>query len=271
MGNILKNTLKKRKSSVWASGAIRESYEKVVKEEAGRLGIVREILRKSTDFLWRIIAPVGGSGGGTLSYIWPHCNSFPPKDFIWWVSTTKKHCSWWCSGERYEWRAPNRVLVVQLGTSEDGAKVFRGHVVAQGFCVNLINALKLLANQQKDGDSPIQNIIMGLKEKCRERNTNGLRSFMTSDNYSAVEVGHQRRGQRPFKVVRPKMNGDSSEVPREGADDLRLRECIIVDHTDQNLWRAALGGRRLVRILPGNLQKELKGVSGKICTIITEK
>ena len=40
-------------------GTTREAYEKVVKEEAGRLGIVREILRKSTDFLRRIIAPVG--------------------------------------------------------------------------------------------------------------------------------------------------------------------------------------------------------------------
>ena len=107
----------------------------------------------------------------------------------------------------------------------------------QGLCENLITALKLLANQQKDGDSPIQNIITGLKEKCMERITNGLRSFITSDNYSAVEVGHQRRGQRPCKVVRPKMNGDSSEVPREGANDLTLRAeefdtpkaCIIVD------------------------------------------
>ena len=104
---------------------------------------------------------------------------------------------------------------------------------------------------------------MGLTEKCRERDTNGLRSFITSDNYSAVEVGHQRRGQRPFKVMRPKMNGDSSEVPREGANDLTLRAedfdtpkaCIIVDHTDQKFGVAALGGRRLVRILPGNLQR----------------
>ena len=31
----------KGKSSEWALGIIREAYEKVVKEEAGRLGIVR--------------------------------------------------------------------------------------------------------------------------------------------------------------------------------------------------------------------------------------
>ena len=78
------------------------------------------------------------------------------------VSTTKKHCSWWCAicGERFEWRAPNRILAVQLGTKEEEAKTFRAHAVQQGLCENLINALKLLANQQKDGDSPIQNNIM---------------------------------------------------------------------------------------------------------------
>ena len=30
-----------------------------------------------------------------------------------------------------------------------------------GLCDNLVNALKLLANQLKDGDSPIQSIITG--------------------------------------------------------------------------------------------------------------
>ena len=38
------------KSSDWALGTIREAYEKVVTEEAGRLGIVREILRKTLAF-----------------------------------------------------------------------------------------------------------------------------------------------------------------------------------------------------------------------------
>ena len=160
-------------------GTIREACEKVVKEEAGRLGIVWEIHRKSTDFLRLIIAPVGGREGVTLSYICPHCNSFTLEDYIWRVSIghgdgnnrKKRHCSWWCAvcGGQYEWRAPKRILVVQLGTNEDEANVFRAHAVPQGLCENLINALKLLANQQKDGDSPIQNIIMGLEEKCRER------------------------------------------------------------------------------------------------------
>ena len=57
---------------------------------------------------------------------------------------------------------------MQLGTNEDEAQVFRARAGPEGLCENLIRALKLLANQQKDGDgdSPIQNIIMDLKEKC---------------------------------------------------------------------------------------------------------
>ena len=137
---------------------------------------------------------------------------------------------------------------MQLGANEDGAKFFRAHAVPQGRCENLINALKLLANQQKDGDNPIQNIIMGLKEKCKERITNGLRSFIASDNYSAVGSGNLRRGHGVFKVVRPKMNGYRSEVLREEAGDLTLRAEAFdplkarfnVDHIDQNFRRPSL-------------------------------
>ena len=51
---------------------------------------------------------------------------------------------WWCN---------------QLQSSE-GA-----HAVPLGLCDNLINALKLLANQQKNCDSPIQSIATGLHER----------------------------------------------------------------------------------------------------------
>ena len=43
---------------------------------------------------------------------------------------------------KYDWKASKRILVVQLGTNEDEEKVFRAHVVPQGLCENLINALK---------------------------------------------------------------------------------------------------------------------------------
>ena len=65
-------------------------------------------------------------------------------------------------GGKYEWRAPNRILVVQLGVDANEAKVFTAHAASQGLCEHLINALKLLANQQTDGDSPIQRIVTGL-------------------------------------------------------------------------------------------------------------
>ena len=194
----------------------------------GHLGIVEDILRKSTDLLRRVVAPVGGRGRVTLSCVCPHCNSFPLEDYIWWVLTEhgdgnsrkKRHRSWWCAvcGGKYEWRAPNRILVVQLATNE-----------------NLINALKLLANQQRDG---------GLREKGRERITNGLRSFIAQDNHCAVEVGHLRKGQRPFRVKKPKIGEYHSEALREGADDLTsraeavdtLKACINVDHIAKDFW-----------------------------------
>ena len=77
---------KEGKSSEWTLERIREAYEKVAKDEIGRLGIVQEILRKSPDF-FRVIAPVCGMGGVTFSYVCPHCNSVPLEDYSWWVST----------------------------------------------------------------------------------------------------------------------------------------------------------------------------------------
>ena len=64
-----------------------EAYEKVARDEIGRLSIVQEIPRKSADFLRWIILPVDGMGGVTLSCVCPHCNSFPLEDCTWWVSS----------------------------------------------------------------------------------------------------------------------------------------------------------------------------------------
>ena len=44
------------------------------------------------------------------------------------------------------------------------AKVFKAHAVPHGLCGNVIGALKLLANQQEDGDGLIQNIVTNLSE-----------------------------------------------------------------------------------------------------------
>ena len=82
----------------------------------------------------------------------------------------------------------HRILVVQLGTNANEAKVFKAHAAPQGLCENLINALKLLANEQTDGDSPIQSIVTGLHERSRKGIMDGLRSFIEVDNNSAVDV-----------------------------------------------------------------------------------
>ena len=67
----------------------------------------------------------------------------------------------WCaaSGGQYDWRAPNRVLVIQESTDPREAKVFQAHAAPQGVCDNLIHALKLLTNQQKDGDGPVGKLL----------------------------------------------------------------------------------------------------------------
>ena len=62
---------------------------------------------------------------------------------------------------RLEATNQKRLLVVQTGESVT-RPMFKAHAVTRGLCANLINALKLLANQQEDGDGLIQNIVTNL-------------------------------------------------------------------------------------------------------------
>ena len=75
--------------------------------------------------------------------------------------------------------------MVQTGVSASQAKVFKAHAVPQGLCENLINALRLLAKHQKDGDSPVQSIVTGLCERSRKGTMEGLRNFVVVDNHCA--------------------------------------------------------------------------------------
>ena len=52
-------------------------------------------------------------------------------------------------------------------------------------CGNLVNALKRLANQLKDGDSPIQSIVAGFCERSRNSITEGLRHFIEEQRQSS--------------------------------------------------------------------------------------
>ena len=139
----------------------------------------------------------------------------------------------------------------------DKRKYFE-HTLHKGMCDNLINSLKLLTNQQKDGESPLENIVTDLLEKSRKAMMDGPRKFIAVDNHEAVEVGGLRRGMsylyeavkvgglqvgtKSSKVVKQKFTADFPGVIREGADELTLqahevgvrRTCIdtayVVDH-----------------------------------------
>ena len=97
--------------------------------------------------------------------------------------------------------------------------VFKAHAVPQGLCANLINALKLLANQQEDGYGFLQNIVKNLGKESRRGLTDGLREFIQVDNERALDVGAPRRGTGTFQVRKPK-------VPDKGV--LRRRQTLHV-------------------------------------------
>ena len=139
----------------------------VEQEDEERQSIVQGILRKSTDLLRRVIVPVEGQGGSPcrMSAViatdsrWKTFSGGSPSGH------GMKQCNWWCApcGGQYNWKAPNRVLVTQDSTDRRGAKVF------EGVCDNLITALKLLANKQKDGDSPVKMVAQGFtREKSAQ-------------------------------------------------------------------------------------------------------
>ena len=78
----------------------------------------------------------------------------------------------------------NRIMVIQDGDDSREAKVCRAHAAPQGLCDKLIDALKLLSNQQRDGDSLVASIVTGLWEKSRKGIMDGPRKFIEVVNPS---------------------------------------------------------------------------------------
>ena len=103
-------------ASEWTFDRIKEAFDLVAKDEVEKMSIVQETVLQSTYYLRRIIAQVGGQGGVTMLYLCPNCNSFLLEDYVWWV-TAGKTTKWWCAirGEKYDWRQPKRLLVMQTG------------------------------------------------------------------------------------------------------------------------------------------------------------
>ena len=75
------------------------------------------------------------------------------------------------------------------GDSIEQAKVFKAHAAPRGLCAYLINALKMLANQQEYGDGLLQNIVKNLGKESRKGLTNRSREFIKVDNERALGVG----------------------------------------------------------------------------------
>ena len=127
------------------------------------------------------------------------------------------------------------------GKSFVQAKVLKEHAVPQDLCANLIGALKLLANQQEDGDGLLQNIVTNFGEGSRKGLTDGLRDFVRVDNERALDDG----APGTVKVRKPEFREGSSDVTvRESLDVLTLRAeevvtskaYIDVNHIEPEKW-----------------------------------
>ena len=57
---------------------LKESHNEMKQEEDKRKSVVKQIVQKITDFLRRIIVPVEGLGGVTLSYVCTTLLPLPP-------------------------------------------------------------------------------------------------------------------------------------------------------------------------------------------------
>ena len=197
---------------------MRECHNEVEQEDEDRQSNVEDILRKSTDFLRRIILPVEGQEESPCRT----CACIPTRLKIHLVGLL------WARREAVQLVVcslrPVRLEgpVHGLGhTRQHGPpKCFRAH----GMCDNLINALKLLANLQIDGDGPVKMVVQGLQERSRPRLMDGLRKFIMVENHEAVKVGEPDKNMESRKVVKPKFTTDFLEaVVREGSDELTLR------------------------------------------------
>ena len=143
--------------NAWTGTMLRECHSEVEQDDEEWKSIVQQFLHMSTDFLRRIIVPVDGQGGVTPSYVCPHCHRYP-HDCIWWVSSGR------CP-RRTRSSATGGVLHVAASTAGEIRtecrldRIVRAAVKHMFFermlrlmeyAANLINALKLLVNQQTE-------------------------------------------------------------------------------------------------------------------------
>ena len=142
---------------------------------------------------------------------------------------------WWVSGVKNTQAGSARFVEKNMiGSNQTGswwcrqAKVLTRHRSSErmqylsGLCGNLINALKLLTNQQEDGDGLIQKEHRDEPRRVGGRaSRRGLREFIDVDNHRAQEAGHLNVGLGTFRVRRPRGSEGYPEVTlRERPDEL---------------------------------------------------
>ena len=246
------------KATEWAFDRIQEAFEKVAKDEARKLSTVQKYVKKYRLFssrqqkgkeVSRCHTCARLATAGTL-----HLVGLREEEELGGVRYVERNTIG-SNGTGF-WSYRQVIVFIR-------PKVFEAHAVPQGWCGNLINALKLLANQQEDGDGPKQSIVTDFCERSRTGLTGGLGN-----------ISHLREGSRSFEVRRPKCEEGSPEVfVRECPKELTLRaeevmtqkSCINVDHIAQERWGPPLVDADC------DLQKVLNEKTGKNCTIATKK
>ena len=83
--------------------------------------------------------------------------------------------------------------------------------------------MKLLANQQEDGDGLLQNIVTNLGMGSRKGLTDGLREFTKVDTERALDVGELLRGTGKVSGSEAESSGRGLGCNNQGEDELTLR------------------------------------------------
>ena len=120
---------------------------------------------------------------------------------------------------------------MQTGESVEQANVFKAHAIPQGLCENLINALKLLANQQEDGEGLIHSMVDQSRQRKQER-SHGRPAGLHQGGQSS-RFGELHRGTGTFQVRKPKVS--------EGGPDVTIRESpveLTLRAEEVNTWKA---------------------------------
>ena len=106
---------------------LQECYHEVKQDDDQRNSIVLQILQKRSDVPRRIIVPVQGQGGVTLSHVCPHSHRFPMGGPHLVGCMGNDNAIVGCASWSYK-------------TARTPAKLFRAHAPPQGACENLVCA-----------------------------------------------------------------------------------------------------------------------------------